>query len=54
LKVDFEKTLSHVISETPRLEDETDSQYAARVLHLAFMVVEHGEPIYLPEEKEED
>ena len=39
--VDMEATLAKVRSETKRLEDETDSQYEARTLHLALLLLEH-------------
>jgi hypothetical protein len=53
MKVDLAATLEKVRSETPRFEDETESGYEVRTLHLAYMVIEHGEPVLMQETVEE-
>ena len=51
--VDLDATFEKVRSETKRLEDENDEQFNARTYHMALLVVEHGTPIYLPDQEKE-
>jgi hypothetical protein len=52
--VDLTATLAKVRVANPPFEDESDSQYAARTLHMALLLVEHSPQDAVLVEKESE
>jgi hypothetical protein len=56
MQVNMEVTLAKVRVANPPLPNESDSQYAARTLHLAYLLIEHSpqSAVLMPDQEKED
>ena len=51
--VNVEETLAMITEKTPRIDGESAKEYAARVLHLTWLEMEHGKPVCMQTEEDE-